>query len=339
MSRPKPLPTYQQIAKKASVSTKTVCNVFRYPELVREKTAARVINALRLMGISDPSVIKRKLRPPRPHQGKTLLLLESTPGGAMSTPVYSKIMIAAETRAHELGWQLAMRHKNPDEDLSQALRNFRGEGILLFGGSTSYEELSVVLPSIAAVRVLAAPPRGHDCDNVDYDRGEVPRLAAQYLADRGCKRVVFLGTGLDIRGPGFVHHASNLGMKALDISDECLLANNCGVQIVNRAHLVQAWKKAAEYEPDGIFGQSDQVTNALYSLLGEYRIKPQQDIQIVSCNAEELFLGPLHPRPATIDIHTAEIGRRAVDLLIARLQNPAMPPSTVVMRPKLIPGE
>ena len=73
MSRAQVLPTYQEIAKKAGVSTKTVCNVFRYPDLVREKTASRVLKALRQMGIEDSSAMKMKLRPARLPQGLSLI--------------------------------------------------------------------------------------------------------------------------------------------------------------------------------------------------------------------------------------------------------------------------
>ena len=338
MSRAQILPTYQEIAKKAGVSTKTVCNVFRYPDLVREKTASRVLKALRQMGIKDSSVMKMKLRPARLPQGRSLLLLESAPSGAMGTPVYSKIMVAAEVRAHELGWQLSVRHKDPGEDLSKALRQFRGEGVILFKGSTSNSELSAVLPGIAAVRVLSSPEIGHDCDSVDYDRAEVPRLAAQYLADNGCKRVAFIGTFFDGRGAAFVTQARKLGLEAMESNSQMLIAHN-GVQVVYRPALIDAWEKAAEFKPDGVFVESDQITNALHAVLSELGIRPERDLKIVSCNAEELFLGPLVPRPASIDIHSAEIGRKAIDLLIARIENRTTTPSSLVLRPKLLAGE
>ena len=336
MSRPKPLPTYQEIAKKAGVSIKTVCNVFRYPELVREKTTARVLKSLKQMGISDPSVMKKKLRPARVSHSSSLLFLESTSSGAITTPIYSKIVVAAEARAHEMGWQLSVRHRNAEEDLTQALRNFRGEGVLLFSKKISYNELSVALPGVAAVRVLGAPDTGHDCDNVDYDRAEVPRLAARYLAEKGCKRVAYIGTFLDVRGPNFLKHVKEIGLEGCDSRDNNLISREVGAQIINRAVLVRLWEKVADFEPNGIFVESDQITSALYGVLDSFGLKPQRDLQIVSCNAEELFLSPLHPRPATIDIHPAEIGRRAVELLIARIGNKESPPSRLVIQPKLL---
>jgi hypothetical protein len=52
--------------------------------------------------------------------------------------------------------------------------------------------------------------------------------------------------------------------------------------------------------------------------------------------AEKLFLGPLDPRPASIDSHSSEIGRKAIDFLIARIENRTTPLSPLVLRPKLL---
>jgi DNA-binding LacI/PurR family transcriptional regulator len=84
---------------------------------------------------------------------------------------------------------------------------------------------------------------------------------------------------------------------------------------------------------------NDHITNALYPLLTKRGTKPGKDIHIISCNADQLFLTPLHPRPASIDIHPAEIGRRGVDQLLWRMENKDDAPSTILIRPRLVPGE
>ena len=89
----------------------------------------------------------------------------------------------------------------------------------------------------------------------------------------------------------------------------------------------------------GVFVESDQITNALHVVLSELGIRPEHDLKIVSCNAEKLSLGPLDPRPASIDIHSSEIGCKTIDFLIARFKNRTIPPSSLVLRPKLLPGE
>lgn len=339
MTRAEPLPTYADIAAKAGVSTKTVCNVFRSPEIVRGKTSEKVMKALAELGVKDGAVMRARLRPARPVQGKSLLFLESgILAGALSSPVYARIIHAAEARAHERGCQFSLRHKKSDDSLREALQNFRGDGVILFGSQPTAEEVFMALPKISVVRLLAAPDAGPDCDNVDYDRREVSHLAARHLKKLGCQKVAYLGF-LDFRGDEFMAAAAALGMQTVDGRVTDLFQLDGNTQVTNRMALQEAWAKVASARPDGVFVYSDQITNSLYALLRETGLQPQRDIQIVSCNADELFLSPLHPRPATIDIHTAEIGRRGVDLLITRMEDGEGPFSSVIIRPNLIPGE
>lgn len=343
MSRPKPLPTYAEIARKARVSTKTVCNVFRYPDVVREKTEEKVIKALLELGVSDPTVMKTRLRPERTPQTNSVLFLESGICAlASSAPVFSRIVHAAETRAHELGWQFSLHFKKTSESLEDALCNFNGKGVILFGTATSYKDLNAVQPGCAAVRLLAPPEGGADCDNADYDRREVPRLAAQHLHQKGCKKVAYMGDYVgdsSIRGRLFLEEAKNLGMQTISGMVDRFFLINGNSQVVDRRALKASWELIEAAHPDGIFVHSDQITNALYPLLNSKGIQPQRDIQIVSCNAEEVFLSPLHPRPTTIDIHSTELGQRCMDMLVWRMQNPSAPPASVTIRPKLISGD
>lgn len=334
------LPTYTEIAREAGVSTKTVCNVVGNPAIVRPKTMERVLETIRRMGIADVELLKARQRPTRADSQKSILFLaEGLPSGALSTPVYSKILIAAEKQAHKRGWQFTLRHKSNGDSLEESLANFRGQGVVLFGRATSVADMEQLIPNMRCVRLLGTPSANDDCDQVDYDRMEVCRIAARHLKERGCRKVGFIGDRSNSRGRDFLRCAQDEGLESVDGAVEDLFQSDGASQIVNRAALETAWAKVSNAAIDGLFAYSDQVANALYPLLARNGIRPDADLKIVSCNAEELFLSPLHPRPATIDIHSTEIGVRAVDTLLWRMQNPMAAPTVVIIRPKLISGE
>jgi len=335
MTSKEKLPTYAQIAKRAKVSTKTVCNVFRYPDLVRSKTGERVLKALQDLGVKHPDEMKIRLRAPRSGKPRSILFFESgIPAGALSAPVFARILHAAETRAHERGWQFALRHKKRNESLTEALKNFQGEGIILFGNATLSEDLRAVLPGISAVRLLAPPPTGADCDNVDYDRIEVCTLAARHLASKNCQSVAYFGAE-DLREKQFLRIARELGLEAKSATAPEFFIQDGNYQVVNTKAVLEAFERLGRPLPQGIFVQSDQIANALYSVLSKSGISPQRDVEIVSCNAEEVFLAPLDPRPATIDIHSTEIGRRGVDTLLSRIDCPGAAHSSILIQPNL----
>ncbi len=61
-----------------------------------------------------------------------------------------------------------------------------------------------------------------------------------------------------------------------------------------------------------------------------------RDIDIISCNNEQLLLAHLRPRPATLDIHAERVGRKAVEQLLWRLDHPDDPRVTVALQPTLV---
>jgi DNA-binding LacI/PurR family transcriptional regulator len=340
MSKSELLPTYAQIAAKAKVSTKTVCNVLRTPEIVREKTIKKVRDALKELGVHDPKVMVARQRPKRDSRTRSLLLLISgMNAGWLSAPIYSSIIHAAELRAHELGWQLSLRHRQPGEDLRETLKNYRGQGVILFGQATLYSELTSVLPKVAAVRLLLPPEGRMDCDNVDYDHSETSRIAARYLKDKGCSKVAFLGPARPPRGEDFCKAAKALGLSVVNGISESIYESRNGTQIVDHSKLLEVWNELRKFGPEGVFVHSDHITNAFYSLLEKQGVQPGRDLHIISCNADELFLSPLRPRPATIDIHPAEMGRRSIDQIVWRMSNADAPPAKLVIWPQLVPGE
>lgn len=337
MTNSENLPTYAQIAAKAGVSTKTVCNVFINPGVVRKKTMDRVLKVLPHFGVTDPSVMKTKRRLAGPGNQKTLIFLEDVKVAAMSAPVFAAIVRAAETHAHSLGWQLLVRHKRERSTLEENIGDFRGHGVILFGNSTSYAELSNVFPAMPAVRLLAPPSSGPDCDNVDYNRALVSTIAAKHLKDSGCKKVAYIGEQ-NLRGELFVEECRKLDLECINGATNDIFISDGTTQTVNRAALEKSWNSVKGAHPDGLFAHSDQMANALYQILSSEGIKPMTDVKIVSCNAEQLWLAPLNPPPSTIDIHSDELGRRAVETILWRMKNKSAPLSTVILTPTLVPS-
>jgi DNA-binding LacI/PurR family transcriptional regulator len=336
------LPTYEAIGRAAGVSIKTVCNVFRSPDKVRAATKEKVLRATRRLGVEDPEVFRERLRPVRPTGGgaggRWLLCLEyGVAPAALSSPVFAEIIAGAEARAQELGWQIGLRHAGAGMSLAEALGGFGGEGVLFFGPRSDRTRLAGGAVGMPVVELLGPVRDAGEWDGVDYDRVMVARLAAEYLKREGCRKVAYLGSPFE-RGNYFAAEAAELGMEPVLVTRPDLFVLEGRVQTTNLNSLRSAWREVAAARPDGVFVYADQLTNALYGILAAEGVRPHRDVKLVSCNAEAAFLSALDPRPPTIDIHPAEIGRRAVDLLIWRIENPAAPPSSVCLRPRLVEG-
>lgn len=256
---------------------------------------------------------------------------------ALSSPVFAEIIAGAEARAQELGWQIGLRHAAAGTSWTEALGGFSGDGVLFFGPRSDRSRLGTETARTPVVQLLGPAREPGEWDGVDYDRVMVARLAADYLKREGCRKVAYLGSPFE-RANYFAAEATALGLKPVVVTRPDLFVLEGRAQTTNLESLRSAWREVAAAKPDGVFVYADQLTNALYGILAAEGVRPQRDVKLVSCNAEAAFLSALDPRPATIDIHPTEIGRRAVDLLIGRIETPSAPPSTVCLRPRLIEG-
>src|SRR5439155_13761962 len=106
-----------------------------------------------------------------------------------------------------------------------------------------------------------------------------------------------------------------------------------------RPTLAEVLDELVARRPAGLFVSRDEEVVQVYRLLGERGVEPGRDVRIVSCDNENVRLSMLHPRPATIEIGTAEIARRAVRRLENRIKNPLEAPVRVLVNPQLVPPD
>ena len=109
-----------------------------------------------------------------------------------------------------------------------------------------------------------------------------------------------------------------------------------GPQTQARATLAEAVQELANRGPGGLFVSRDEEVVQVYRLLLERGVRPGRDIEIISCDNENIRLAMLHPRPATIEIATADIARRAVRRLETRIKQPREAPVRILVTPHLV---
>jgi DNA-binding LacI/PurR family transcriptional regulator len=93
--------------------------------------------------------------------------------------------------------------------------------------------------------------------------------------------------------------------------------------------------QTARPRPTGLFVMADNLLPATYAGLIASGIRPGIDLPVVCCNSESPYFAGLLPEPPRVDIPAEEIGRRAVDLLAWRTQNPQRQTSTTIFAPTL----
>lgn len=96
-------------------------------------------------------------------------------------------------------------------------------------------------------------------------------------------------------------------------------------QIPNVRKIIHSVEKLQKLEhvPSAIFATVDIISAGLYYVLPHLNLVPGRDIEIIGCNNDEPYINPLYEENlVTIDIHPELVGKRAVEQLFWRIDNP-----------------
>jgi DNA-binding LacI/PurR family transcriptional regulator len=354
--------TVHQIAKLAKVSTATVSRVLNGTGTVKPETAEvvrRIIDqhgnpANQLLVRRGPRQGSRRSAKPRAPVGTTIAIVSvgQAHGPWFEMPVMAKVISGITREAKERGLVVQIEEGNSPDELGVALRSRGVGGVLTFLPSTSDPNmLRALARHLPVVRVMGEATGTEGIDHVGPDNVAIGAMALEYLMAEGCRDVAFLtaNPGWDLihmRGFGFQTRAIQLGMTpapvAFIVPKTDADRERYGVRAIAQPTLeaaIDAFVKASP-RPAGLFVPRDEETVAVYRLLAARGVVPGRDLTVVSCDNEDMRLSALHPRPASIELGTMEIGRQAVRRLLSRMRRPHEPAIKIQAAPRLaMPAE
>ncbi len=347
-----------EIAKLTGVSTATVSRALNNSPLVRKETANRIREAVSQLGYTPP-VPRPKLSSRRERSGRNSLrnrrIAVITIGQLhrdwMISPVIGAFVAGVTTAAREFDVDVMLDEISEANESSRLVRRGDLGGAILLVGSLALrsvqwmrtiQDLSEKLPVVWAMGGHANPMQ---MDHILPDNLGIGRLAANYLADRGCKRVAMVTVSPDwaLTRQRLMMFASTSIDEGMDIStyvvhDEA----SCGKAYAGPVKVVPTMEEAASaiakdgYKPDGVFCPRDYEAALLYPALQQAGVRPQQDIQVIGCDNDETQLSLMSPTPATIDINPREVARIAIRRLRSRMRNRLESPVVINVPPSLI---
>lgn len=312
--------TIYDVAKAAAVSIATVSRVLNAPQQVNETTRQRVLTVIDDLGFVpkvDASVRARKstgrigvLAPffTYPSFMQRLRGVTSVLNGSQ----YELVVYSVDSAAH---------YRRQLETLPVMRRL---DGLIV---------MSLLLEEPAARRLVqhSLPTIMVESHHVSFSGVEIDneaggRLAAEYLMQRGHRRIAFLGIDVEIAGctlptssmrlKGFQATLAEAGLPLIDI-----YVRNAPNDM--EAAYVQAKGLLALPErPTAIFVTSDILALGVLKAAREHHLKVPDEIAVLGF--DDLDIAD-HMGLTTIRQSLDESGRVAVELLLARLAEPARP--------------
>lgn len=325
--------TLRDLAKHADVSPATVSLVLRKSPLVAEKTRARVMESIRVLGY----VYNRGAASLRTHRTHTVGVAINE----LTNPYFAELTAAIERALTRVGHSVFLSNSAEDpahqDQFIDTMREHNADGVIICPAEgTSAESLQRIagfgMPCVQISRRVA----GVSLDYAGNDHRKGTFDATSHLIALGHRRIAMVGgrnvsTGLE-RTEGYQDALAAHGLRAdPDLIVRCLATRENGMRAI--ADLL-----ALDRRPTAVMCFNDVIAFGVMLGLRRHGLEAGTDFAVASCDdVHEAALWT--PALTSVAIDTQAMGEAAVELLLRRIANISAPRREVILEPKLIVRE
>jgi len=323
--------TLKEVAAACGVSRATVSLVLQDSHRVSEGTKERVRVAMREMGY----VYDRRAANLRSKRSMTVALVATD----VRNPYFAELTMAIEAALYEQGYALLLGYSRDDvehqERLLEAMIEHRVDGLLLVPSyETTGEMLQRTLGASGTPHVLVTRHvQRYDADYVGVDNVRAAELIGEHLLAEGYRRIAFLG------GPAQSTARIERRRGLIEALERWEVAYDPAMSIATTADreggvgAVEALF-AADLRPDAVVCYSDVVAFGAMAALRGAGLKPGVDIAVASFD-DLPAAAQQQPTLTSVASYPNRTGAEAADLLRRRMDDPDLPPRTVLLAPEL----
>lgn len=316
------------VARSAGVSIATVSRVANGTGPVRDGTAARVRAAMLRLGYR-PHALARGLAAQR---SRTIGLLITD----ILNPYFAEIVRGAQAQAELSGYAVllgdASVHTAQDDVLVQRLLERRIDGLIVASDRTSraYAD-QLTSEDIPVVSINGSPdqfPRA-----VQIDNRSCALLAIAHLVELGHRRIAHVAGAPDVPMRDERLSGYRAGLKRAGCRyDADLVVTGAGTLNEGRDAARQLFELSDP--PTAIFAFNDRSAIGCYQAIRAAGLRVPEDVSVVG--VDDIVMAEwVDPPLTTVHQPRTEMGRIAIDLLLAALDGKTVP-SGVVVQPRLI---
>lgn len=320
--------TIKDVAKAAGVSVATVSRVLNEDPAVAEATRAHVLQVIAAVGYA-PNVLGRNLRKNSTH--RVLVLLPS-----ITHEFLAGVVRGAEQAAWRHGYQMVVSITHSSAELErqyvQMLSQRSVDGVLFMSTRLTAQELSDLsgrYPAVMCNECIA----GAKIPYVGIDNEQAAYEVARFLIQGGCRRIAIIVHPEDyssaLRLAGYQRALREMGLP-----DRAEYHAQGDYSFASGARACRRFFALPE-PPDAIFAGSDLMAAGVVRRMHEMGLHPGQDAAIFGFDNIDLSR-MLTPTLSTVSQSKLQLGRRAMELLLSRIEQPGQPPEDMRIAHKLI---
>lgn len=311
-----------EVAERAGVSQPTVSRALSGSSMISEATREKVLNAAKELGYF---VDERAARLRRGHTGTLATVVICQPGArARDVNPFSYALLGGIcAAAAEQGLEVLVSLQSDEDKLfGHFVERGQAEGLIVIGTTANraaWDYFRNIGEQTAPVAYWGSPLG--DLDWVSSDNETGARLAAEHLAERGCTKLICVGSlgspqrQFTERADAFLSRAKELGLDARLVEFEPGAARREQGRMAAQAIL------SSGEAFDGIFAVCDAVAFGVLDVLQEAGIAVPDQVRLVGFDgipASEITNPPL----TTIEPDLDMAGRLLVEAVTGQHDHP-----------------
>lgn len=318
--------TLAEVARQAGVSPSTVSYVLSGKRTISGATRERVERAISELGY-HPNAGARALAGKRSHIIALVVPLRTD----VYVPIMMEIAIAVTMAARQYGYDVLLITNDEGPDgVRRVAASGLADGVVLMDVELQDERIPVLRELGTHAALIGLPADSHGLACVDHDFTTAGALCADHLADLGHRDVAFIGYAPQVYQrhagyaertlSGFRERAAERGLRILHRPCEGTYQGTAG-----------ALARILEDRPatTGFVVQNEGALGPLLSLLRTTgRIVPEDASVVALC--PEPLAEQHSPRLTAVTGPAQELGRQAVELVMARINGGDAPEITLL---------
>ena len=324
------MPTIQDVAARAGVSTATVSRALNASPSVTAATRGRVLQAMAELGY-EPNHLARNLRT---QQLRVFGLIISN----IQNPFYTGIARGIDDAAREVGCTVMLCNSDHDPAReAEYLRTLRAErvaGVILSPSGHNQDQIRALRQAGTAVVTIDHRLPGIDLDIVFADDTIGTTLAIEHLAGHGHRAIGLVGGSERTRAGRRRAEAYRTALARLGLVQRPDWIVDGGFREERGYAAARALLERAD-RPRALFVANNLMALGTLRAARDLGLHVPDDLALIGF--DDAPWAPVVKPPLTVVAQpTYELGRAAAGLLAERLKDPGRPPATVVLPTQLV---
>lgn len=309
--------TTSDIARLTGLSRTTVSAVLNGKRNVRESTRAKVMNCIRENNF-NPGLIARTLVG---ELSQIVAVLASAVGSPFQMMMFRGINSVLEREQYHLLFHNVKPEDQDDPETLASLMAYRPAGYIILKGAEGRSSVHARRIAEEGIPLVShGRLEGLETHSVNFDNRRGMRLMADYVMDRGHRRVAHLA------GPIFSQGAKERKLGFMESLVEHHVPYNEG-QIVDAGETAAEGYLAArellkdpKKRPTAIVCFNDMVAMGVYRAAHELGLDIPRDLSVTGFDGVELT-EMMWPPLTTLNIFPETLGQKSAELLLKVIRN------------------